>query len=40
MTTFNSLVKRAKTLNEANLYNNTDLKEAVMSEIEDTSSEI
>ena len=40
MTTFNSLVKRAKILNEANLYNNTDLQEAVMSEIEDTSSEI
>lgn len=40
MITFNSLVKRAKILNEANLYNNADLTSAVMSVVGDASPEI
>jgi len=37
MITFNSLVRRAKILNEANLYNDTDLTSAVMSVVGDAS---
>lgn len=40
MITFNSLVGRAKILNEANLYNNADLTSDVMSVVEDASPEI
>jgi len=40
MITFNSLVRRAKILNEANLYNNADLTSAVMSEVGNVSPEI